>query len=239
MRRHRSLRSSGIVGVDRGHVARPQRLELVARIAAPAPQVQRHRAVEQPGIHVRQVEMLGQRPGDRPLAARRRAVDRDQDPLRRGARVSECSVKRRALTGGHAYGKAPPAQFRRSADGPAGPHLEKLETNFHGEARMGHQAHLPQVLDPLLRSRQGQSGALHRLRQRIRARTGAEVEAADAVRAARRSAKEAPADSRSRGRGSGARRGRGAERRRRGRSRHGRRRPRGRNRGQRRRSTKG
>src|SRR3990170_8193145 len=75
-------------------------------------------------------------------------------------------VKRRALTVGHAYGKAPAASdpvLRRSIC----PRIfvKRLETNFHGETRMGHQAHLPQVLDPLLRSRQGQSGALHRLRQ--------------------------------------------------------------------------
>ena len=47
---------------------------------------------------------------------------------------------------------------------------------------MGHQAHLPQVLDPLLRPRQGGSGSLHQLRHRLRPRAGAEVEAAAAVR---------------------------------------------------------
>src|SRR5688572_15582059 len=79
--------------------------------------------------------------------------------------VKAGSVKRCALTVGHAYGKAPPASDPVLRP-PICPRIfvKRLETYFHGETRMGHQAHLPQVLDPLLRSRQGQSGALHRLR---------------------------------------------------------------------------
>ena len=65
-------------GVDAQHVAGAQSRELVARIAAPAPQVERHRAVEQPGVHVRQAVVPRDGAGDSPLPARRRSVDRDQ-----------------------------------------------------------------------------------------------------------------------------------------------------------------
>ena len=64
--------------------ARAQRLELVRRVAAPAPQVERDRAVKQAGVHVRQSEMLRQRAGDRPLPACRGAVDRDDEGSFRG-----------------------------------------------------------------------------------------------------------------------------------------------------------
>src|SRR3954462_5531633 len=69
-------------------------------------------------------------------------------------------AKRRALTGPYRYGKAPRERRRQAA---AAIEFE-LEKPKHGEARMGHQAHLPQVLDPLLRPDQRQSGALHRMR---------------------------------------------------------------------------
>src|SRR6185437_1222942 len=67
----------GIVRVEAEIGAGAQRLELVRRIAAPAPQVERDRAVEQPGVHERQAEMRRERAGNRPLPARRRSVDGD------------------------------------------------------------------------------------------------------------------------------------------------------------------
>src|SRR3982751_2521243 len=70
------------------------------------------------------------------------------------------SAKPRALTGPYRYGKARP----RTPAMPATNDIY-LELDPHGEARMGHQAHLPQVLDPLLRPRHRKSGALHQLRQ--------------------------------------------------------------------------
>ena len=63
--RHRFASQFLVLGIDAEHVARPQRLELARRIAAPAPQVQRDRAVQQAGVHVRQAEMRGERAGDR------------------------------------------------------------------------------------------------------------------------------------------------------------------------------
>ena len=62
-------------------VASSQRLELVRRIPAPAPQLQRDRPVEQAGIHVRKVEMPGERPGDCALPARGRSVDGNHEAL--------------------------------------------------------------------------------------------------------------------------------------------------------------
>src|SRR4029079_3080882 len=89
------------------------------------------------------------------------------------------SANRRALTGPYRYGKARP---RTPGEAPRGNYSTGVETQ-DGEARMGQQAHLPQVLDPLLRPRQGQSGALHRMRHRLHSGAGAEIEAADGVRA--------------------------------------------------------
>ena len=67
-----SLRSSGSVGST---CAMPSQARTasnsLAGIAAQAEQGQRHRPIEHAGVHVRQAEMLGQRPGDRPLAAGR------------------------------------------------------------------------------------------------------------------------------------------------------------------------
>ena len=77
--RHRFAAQFLVGGVDAQHVARPQSLELVAGIAAPAPQVERHRAVEQPGVHVRQAVVPRDGAGDGPLPARRRSVDRDHE----------------------------------------------------------------------------------------------------------------------------------------------------------------
>src|SRR6185295_436159 len=58
----------------------------------------------------------------------------------------------------------------------------KLELISNGEARVGHQAHLPQVLDAFLRPRQRGAGALHQLRHRMAARAGAEIQAATGLR---------------------------------------------------------
>ena len=96
--------------------------------------------------------------------------------VRRSIRYPRSSA--RALTGAYAYGKA----RRRTPGAARRPTTFYWRLDPHGEARMGHQAHLPQVLDPLLRSRQGRSGALHRMRHGLRARAGAEVEAAAGVR---------------------------------------------------------
>src|SRR5687768_146821 len=97
-----------------------------------------------------------------------------------GFSFSLCSFKRCALTGLQAYGKAPAARCRAAFEELPDRTRNWSETH-HGEARMGRQAHLPQVLDPLLRPRQGRPGALHRMRQRMGARAGAEIEAAAAV----------------------------------------------------------
>ena len=78
-------------------VAGPQRLELVRRVAAPAPQVQRDGAVKQSRIHVRKTEMLGESARDCALAACGRAVDRDDQPLARRHFSSEIPVQARAL----------------------------------------------------------------------------------------------------------------------------------------------
>src|SRR6059058_607170 len=70
-------------------------------------------------------------------------------------------AKPRALTGPYRYGKARP----RTPPEDRSAQEFKLETTCNGEARMGRQAHLPQVLDPLLRPRRREPGALHQLRQ--------------------------------------------------------------------------
>src|SRR4029079_8465214 len=84
------------------------------------------------------------------------------------------SAKARALTGPYRYGKA----RRRTPGEPARQILFYWSLNPHGEARMGHQAHLPQVLDPILRPDQRQSGALHRMRHGMEPGARAEVAAA-------------------------------------------------------------
>jgi len=72
-------------GIDAQHVGRPKRFEFARRVPAPSPQVERDGAIEQPGVHVRQAEVRGERPGDGPLPARGRSVDRDHERARRGS----------------------------------------------------------------------------------------------------------------------------------------------------------
>src|SRR5436305_2678706 len=103
-------------------------------------------------------------------------------PLSSGFANPMSFAKRGALTGAYAYGKA-----RRRTPGQSifwGPRPMKFDWRRepHGEARMGHQAHLPQVLDPLLRPRKGRPGSLHRMRDGFCPRNRAEVQAADGVR---------------------------------------------------------
>src|SRR5687767_15936589 len=69
----------GVGEVDLGDVAGARRGELAFRVAALTQQVERRRAVEQSGVEVRQLEMAGERLGDRPLAARRGPIDGDED----------------------------------------------------------------------------------------------------------------------------------------------------------------
>ncbi len=93
MRDTGSLRSSSSAGIEAKFVAGAQRFEFARRIAAPAPQVERHGAIEQAGVHVRQAEMFRQRPSDGALAARRGTIDGDDDPLRGAAAVPKCLFK--------------------------------------------------------------------------------------------------------------------------------------------------
>ena len=58
---------------------------------------------------------------------------------------------------------------------------QKLLHAFDAVSEKGSVENLSQVLDPFLRSRQRQSGGLHRVRQPVRARAGAQVEAAASV----------------------------------------------------------
>ena len=85
-------------------------------IAAPSPQVQRDRAVEQAGVHVRQAEMRGERAGDRALAACRGPVDGESPAC--VADAFGVGWMRVALTGAHGCGKAP-AERRRHRWRPA------------------------------------------------------------------------------------------------------------------------
>src|SRR5438270_1745208 len=81
------------------------------------------------------------------------------------------SAKARALTGANAYGKA----RRQTPSGASRATQTYWSLDPHGESRMGRQAHLPQVLDPLLRPWEGRSRALHRMRDRVDTGAGAQV----------------------------------------------------------------
>ncbi len=88
--RHRLAAELGIAVVGAEIVARAKGFELVARIAAPTPQIERDLPVEQAGVHVRKAEMLRQRARNGAFAARRGPVDRDH--RRRRSRVIEFTL---------------------------------------------------------------------------------------------------------------------------------------------------
>ena len=99
---------------------------------------------------MRQFEMPGERAGDCAFAARRRPIDGDDNGAAcRSVAGAVVAHKRGALTGLKAYGKAPAACRRPTADAADKP-TAKLEFFDHGEARVGHQAHLSQMRDPFL-----------------------------------------------------------------------------------------
>ena len=106
--RHRLASKLLVAGVEAEVVARPKRLELVRRIASPAPELQGDGAIEQPCVHVRQAVMSSERTSDRALAAGRGPVDGDYEPLAPRHVRSEIPVQARRFDRGDSLWQGAP-----------------------------------------------------------------------------------------------------------------------------------